>query len=198
MDLGQDDYPKTVSDAYELLNRTTNEITTGGRVNHCVRGSRGGKRLVFAQQGESGNNDSFGLGTDGRVIYQVTCWNCNMPGNLLQFCLSPPMNNTNTSGRRNVQALIFGFLFSQNCYKGIPTSWILLCNSFNQAYGLTVTISFLSQLYLVILEKGSSSPSLGYRRHALAVPSLLRCLLRRTLEESICLISSWYLPHTDV
>ena len=31
MDLGQDDYPKTVADAYELLNRITNEITTGGR-----------------------------------------------------------------------------------------------------------------------------------------------------------------------
>ena len=47
MDLGQDDYPETVADAYELLNRTTNEITATGCGN---QGNRGGHRVQFVQQ----------------------------------------------------------------------------------------------------------------------------------------------------
>ena len=52
MDLGQDDYPETVADAYELLNRTTNEITATGRGNQR---NRGGCCVQFVQQ--RGDND---------------------------------------------------------------------------------------------------------------------------------------------
>ena len=54
MDLGQDDYPETVADAYELLNRTTNEITATGRGNQR---NRGGRRVQFVQQ--RGDNDDW-------------------------------------------------------------------------------------------------------------------------------------------
>ncbi len=122
MDVGRNEYPTTVADAYDLLVRTANDVAS--RNNNNGRNNRqNNTRVMFAQQRTS-NDTTLVPGTDGRVIPQVDCWNCLQPGHTMHNCPEPV--NAENRRRHGISAFMVGHLFSQNSGNMISDSWILI------------------------------------------------------------------------
>lgn len=122
MDVGRNEYPTTVADAYDLLLRTANDVTS--RNNNNSRNNRqNNTRVMFAQQRTS-NDTTLAPGTDGRVIPQVDCWNCLQPGHTMHNCPEPV--NAENRRKHGISAFMVGHLFSQNSGNMISSSWILI------------------------------------------------------------------------
>ena len=71
MDVGRDEYPTTVADAYDLLVRSASDVTS--RNNGSNRNNRQNTRVMFAQQRANNETATLVAGTDGRIIPQVDC-----------------------------------------------------------------------------------------------------------------------------
>lgn len=94
--LGRDEYPKNISAAYDLSNRSSGQLDRNtGR--NAVQGrnnaNHGGN---FAQRGQSQQENTDGslvcmpiAGTDGRLLPSIMCYNCNKFGHYLGQCPDP-------------------------------------------------------------------------------------------------------------
>ena len=122
MDVGRDEYPTTVADAYDLLVRSASDVTS--RNNGSNRNNRQNTRVMFAQQRANNENATLVAGTDGRIIPQVDCWNCLQPGHTMHNCPEPV--NAENRRRHGISAFMVGNLFSQNSGNMISSSWILI------------------------------------------------------------------------
>ena len=146
--LGRDEYPATLTEAFDLLVRESGEYDTvrppqqnnrfrgrGGR------GGRGRTSYLFAQQGRGGrgnsesecsysrtnstNSNEVVAGTDGEPHQNVTCFGCQFQGHYRNMC--PYVT------RAGVVSMHVGYTFSQGELFNIPKSWLLLdtCSTCN-------------------------------------------------------------------
>ena len=113
---GRDEYPVTVSDAYEFLIRTSRQI--GYQRNHRM----GGNRFRGGRTGSTNNfmlvqnrNDPVPIpGNDGVLHEDITCYSCRSTGHYAGNCPN-----------RGVQAPQTGMSFTQNANK-LESIWVLL------------------------------------------------------------------------
>ena len=121
--LGRDEYPETVTQAYDLLQKTCPEVPSR-RSSRNWRFRRNKNRnqrsrLSFAQVG---NGESPTPGTDGRVFAHINCHSCGKYGHFANKC---------PGGSKQVTALQVmlhqqGVSFSQKSQDVINPNWLLL------------------------------------------------------------------------
>ena len=139
---GRDEYPNTLTAAFDLLVRESGEYDTVKRQNNRFyrgRGGRGGRgrdSFMFAQSGRGGqgtqtrtndnNSTEIVPGTDGATYNDVVCFGCGFKGHYRNQC---PY-----AQRSGVISMHLGYDFAQqNGLFMIPDSWILLdtCSTCN-------------------------------------------------------------------
>lgn len=144
--LGRDEYPATLTEAFDLLVRESGEYDTVRPLNSRFRGrggrgTRGRNSYLFAQQGRGGrntfdskysysrtndnNSDEIVAGTDGAIFHNVKCYGCQFHGHYRNMC---PY-----ATRTGVVAAHVGYMLAQGGYFNIPKSWLLLdtCSTCN-------------------------------------------------------------------
>ena len=135
---GRDDYPITLSDAFNLLVRESGEYDSVRKPNPRFRGGggrfgggRGRQSYMFAQRGGRGQGEEYTFtrvnensssevvpGTDGVTHQGITCYGCQFMGHYRNQC-----PYCTRSGFISVHV---GLLFTQGKVFDIPLSWILL------------------------------------------------------------------------
>ena len=107
--LGRDEYPKTLTKAFDLLVRESGECDTVRLPSnrHRVRRGRGGRghqSFIFAQKGHSGRSgyenenstcsrssandtDEIVSGIDGETCPNIACYGCDLHGHYRSACL---------------------------------------------------------------------------------------------------------------
>ena len=140
--LGKDEYPTTLTEAFNLLVRESGEYDSVHPRNnrYHARGGRGGKgcqSYLFAQQGHGdwggrgmpgdecnysrtndGKSDEVVAGRDGEIFPNVTCFGCNFHGHYRNMC--PYTTST------GVISIHVGYMLTQGRLFDIPKSWLLL------------------------------------------------------------------------
>ena len=135
--LGRDEYPETLTDAFDLLVRESGEYDTVRATSnrHRGRGTRGGRgrqNFLFAQQGrgDSGNesytysrmnddnSNEIVAGTNGETFPNIACFGCNFHGHYRNMC---PY-----ATRSAVISMHVGCTLTQEEFFKIPKSWLLL------------------------------------------------------------------------
>ena len=144
--LGRDEYPETLTEAFDLLVRESGEYDTVRPLTNRFRGrggrgGRGRQSYLFAQQGRGGrgnagneasysrtndsNSNEIVAGTDGSIFQDVACYGCHFHGHYRNMCpyVTKPA----------VISAHVGYMFSQGGYFNIPKSWLLLdtCSTCN-------------------------------------------------------------------
>ena len=149
---GRDEYPITLTKAFDLLVRESGEYDTvrGFNPRYRTRRGRGGRgrgNFLFAQQGRGEQNAPQGrggqnrnerysrvndnnsvevvAGIDGETHPNITCFGCLFTGHYRGQC--PYVING------HVQAVHIGCTFAQDSFVDIPKNWILLdtCSTCN-------------------------------------------------------------------
>ena len=141
--LGRDEYPKTLTEAFDLLVRESGEYDTVRPPSNRYRGrgGRGGRgryNFLFAQQGRGGRSgrgehesenttysrmntdetDEVVAGTDGDSFPNIGCYGCNFHGHYRTAC---PY-----ATRTGVMSMHVGYMLTQDDCFEIPKSWVLL------------------------------------------------------------------------
>ena len=112
--LGRDEYPVSVTQAYELMQSTCPVIAkSSGRFSRFTKGGRfrGGGNLSFAQLGQ---NSKAVPGRDGRLFEHIKCHGCDTYGHYKNQCPKA----------RDV--VLAQFVLSQHELTSINPNWILL------------------------------------------------------------------------
>ena len=141
---GRDEYPRTLTEAFDLLVRESGEYDTVRRYRRPTRGrghrsGRGRESFLFAQAGRGGQNSNITYsrtndnnstnivpGTDGVSHNEITCFGCDFLGHYRNQC--PYVQQT------GIVSMHVGHSFTQgNTLFSIPSSWILLdtCSTCN-------------------------------------------------------------------
>ena len=145
---GRDEYPTTLTDAFDLLVRESGEYDTvcGFKPRYRTRQGRGGGRgrgrgFLFTQQGRGGRNNGnernhyssrnendsneVVAGADGQTHPDITCFGCQFVGHFRNQC--PYAAN------EQVQAVHIGCTLAQDSVFTIPKSWLLLdtCSTYD-------------------------------------------------------------------
>jgi hypothetical protein len=140
---GRDEYPTTLTNAFDLLVRESGEYNTmrgsssrfrPRRRRGGPRGGRGRNSFLFTQQGRGNrgnreerptfsrtngdNSEEIVAGTDGETHPRVTCFGCSFMGHYRDQC---PY-----ATRNDVQAMHVGCTLTQGTFFTIPKTWILL------------------------------------------------------------------------
>ena len=114
--LGRDEYPETVTAAYDLLQSTCPTLNKPSRFGSRFR--KGGRfklgNVSFVQLGEKNNTPPV-PGTDGIIHPNITCHGCNAKGHYRNRCPTTPKNVTLTQ-----------FVLNQHELSTIDPTWILL------------------------------------------------------------------------
>ena len=135
--LGRDEYPKTLTEAFDLLVRESGEYDTVRPVSNRYRGrggrgGRGRQNFLFAQQGRGGrgndnitysrlnadDTDEIVAGTNGETYPNIVCYGCNFHGHYRTEC---PY-----ATRTGVVSMHIGYMLTQDDCFEIPKSWMLL------------------------------------------------------------------------
>ena len=136
--LGRDEYPKTLTDAFDLLVRESGKYNTVRPMSNRYRprggcGGRGRQNFLFAQQGcgEQGrggrgnrnitfsrmnvdDSDEIMAGTDGETFPNIPCFGCNFHG---YYCSACPYTT-----RTAVVSMHVGHMITQDESFHIPKS----------------------------------------------------------------------------
>ena len=119
---GRDEYPKTVSDAYQLLLRTSRQLgyQGSGRRNTGNRFRGNGSNtnpVILVQNANTSENASEPVpGNDGILHADILCYACRTMGHYAGNCPTVP---------RGVNALQTGVSFAQKSNQ-LESSWVLL------------------------------------------------------------------------
>ena len=138
--LGRDEYPETLTEAFDLLVRESGEYDTVRPPSNRYRGrggrgGRGRQNFLFAQQcrggrGGHGNEnttysrlnaddtDKIVAGTDGETYPNIVCYGCNFHVHYRTAC---PY-----ATRSGVVSMHVGCMLTQDDCFDIPKSWMLL------------------------------------------------------------------------
>ena len=107
--LGSDEYPKTISDTFELFMKTSGELESrkGNSSSRFGKNSHGhsGTRVSFAQSSENGNIKST-PGNNGMVYPNVQCHGCMKMGHFLNKC--PDNSEKESEGNPGKHGFQFG------------------------------------------------------------------------------------------
>jgi hypothetical protein len=122
--LGRDEYPRSVTAAYDLLQNTCPELPGGGnkRGGRFSRFRRGrnknahGSHVSFAQATSNSGDKSSVPGKDGKVFAHIKCHNCGKYGHYANQCTEA----------RKPRAQFTQFVLTQKDHEIIDKSWILL------------------------------------------------------------------------
>ena len=121
---GRDEYPETVSDAYELLIRTSTQLGYVNRSRNTNTRSRSSRNFTFTQNGGHNNNDSgndsaqITAGKNGETFPDILCYACRIKGHYADQC--PSADGT-------ILAQVGVILTQQSSNRSsIKKSWILL------------------------------------------------------------------------
>jgi len=112
--LGRDEYPKTLVDFFHLMNRTSGLLErTNSNQNRESSGDGSGDRgSSFTQTGRGEQGTYVPVaGTDGRLIPNILCYNCDTPGHYSGQCPEPDRRE---QGQRGSSSDIFGISMVQN------------------------------------------------------------------------------------
>jgi hypothetical protein len=134
--VGRDEYPSTLTEAYDLMVRRSGAFGTsvggrgfGGRSNNGGRGN-GGRNFQFLQNGGNSYSSDYDSppdgaklvpGRDGKTV-PFKCYNCNAWGYISKQCSLPDKQAQPKNGLGLAQ---IGTSFSMGGNQ-IPQSWILL------------------------------------------------------------------------
>ena len=108
--VGNDEYPTTSADAYDLLLRRCNIVPTASN------NRRRGNGLMFTQT-EDGGNDQPVPGRDGTILLDKRCFRCQKRGHIRPNC--------SEVAQTGLLQLRYNFVQSDD-HDVIPKSWILL------------------------------------------------------------------------
>ena len=110
--LGRDEYPQTITAAYELLQNTCPSLVKSNRFLSRFREGNKFKvgHLSFAQFHEK----DLVAGTDGKLYENISCHNCGKPGHYKNKCPS----------QKNI--ILTQFIMNQQELSTINPKWILL------------------------------------------------------------------------
>ena len=114
VNVGRDEYPKTIQGAYELLTHTASENQrrdrryTGRGRGHSGRGFRN-VQVSFAQGRGRGQNRQDQAsepiaGTNGTLVAHIRCYRCNRFGHYSDHCPNAQENENNSNGVNAAQA----------------------------------------------------------------------------------------------
>ena len=121
---GRDEYPETVSEAYELLIRTSTQFWYVNRSRNTNTRSRSSRNFTFTQNGGHNNNGSgndsaqITAGKNGETFPDILCYACRIKGHYADQC--PSADGT-------ILAQVGVILTQQSSNRSsIKKSWILL------------------------------------------------------------------------
>ena len=116
--LGRDEYPKTITSAYELLQKTCPEVPKPVNKNWRFRQNKGNlsnpTNLSFAQ-----TTDKVFPGLDGKKHPHVICHSCNKRGHYANKCPEVPISS-------KVKLQFAQFILNQMQGSHINPNWLLL------------------------------------------------------------------------
>ena len=143
--MGRDEYPISVASTFDLLNRHSGELDKYRRNNRSSQGRTGS---MFAQRAVNsvsssnvdetaspGSNDPV-PGTDGRLLPNIKCYNCQAKGHYAGQC---PFQDAR-QGMNGSSFIQYGFCHTQSCKdvaesssNVIDKNWLLLdtCSTHN-------------------------------------------------------------------
>ena len=136
---GRDEYPTTLTGAFDLLVRESGEYDTNNQNARRQRGrfgNRGRGNFIFAQNGRNEytrandtNSDEVVAGTDGVTLATITCFGCHFKGHYKGQC-------PYATGANIISAHV-GYMLTQ-VFFSIPKSWVLLdtCSTCNVSNNL--------------------------------------------------------------
>ena len=85
--LGRDEYPKSVAAAHDLMNRSSGQMEKHNS-NSNTNIISGGSFLQTGSADRDGSNDPV-PGTDGRLLPNIQCYNCENKGHYSGQCPDP-------------------------------------------------------------------------------------------------------------
>ena len=123
---GRDEFPTTVTQAYDLLQHIASDVTSytrptqrSGRFSRFRRNNRT-SHVSFLQRGSNRNNDIV-PGTDGRVYTHILCHGCGQHGHYKDKC-----PNVTGGSPRNTKVTLAHFTLTQKKLELINRDWLLL------------------------------------------------------------------------
>ena len=123
VNLDRDEYPETVTAAYELLQRTSSNIS-GDKSFAKSRGNRMRNKftnVMFAQRktsNDGANSNSPIPGRNGKVYDDIECYNCNERDHYSDQCTK--------ADRRNKNVILAQFILTQQDMEVVNKHWLLL------------------------------------------------------------------------
>ena len=122
---GRDEYPTTVTAAYDLLQHTVPETPgngSGGRLSRfrSRRNRLSNTNVSFAQRESPADSSATTTpGRDGRIFPSIICHNCSTPGHYANQCSHPDR-------RSNRNVTLAQFTLTQQSLEIINRNWLLL------------------------------------------------------------------------
>ena len=129
---GRDEFPTTITMAYDLLQNIAGDVTSYTRVQNqgrrrfnFGRNNRNNSNVTFTQKS---SNEEVVPGIDGHVYPRITCHNCGKKGHFCDKC------NVVAGTSKNNKVTLAHFSLTQGGLEIIDKSWVLLDT------GLTVSV----------------------------------------------------------